>query len=1064
MRGRAHGFLTVGARKYGRGVRFGVLGPLAVWTRDGRPVRVPEVKVRALLAGLLVEPGRAVSVDRLVEDLWGERRPRDPANSLQTKVSQLRRALEAAEPGGRALVVRQPPGYALRAGDDAVDAQRFGALAARGMAATAPAARAALLAEAVALWRGPVLADFADEPFAVALHQRLEQERLVVVEEWARARLALGEHAALAAELGEWVARHPLHEGLRGVHMQALHRAGRQADALASYAELRTVLADELGLDPSPELAALRQEILVRRIAVIAPPRSNLPAPLHPLVGRADAVRAVGTAIGAARLVTLTGPGGVGKTSLALAAARAEADEAWFVEFSGLAPSTSDDERVVAVVAAALGVREEAGPGAAAARLGQALAARRMLLVLDNCEQVVGPVARIAAGLLRAAPQLRIVATSREPLGVAGEVVWSVPALEVPGAATLRAPDVLAVAERFSAVQLFVERARAAAPGFALDAGNARAVATICARLDGIPLALELAATKVRALGVHELLRRLDDRFRLLAAGRRDVPVRQRTLRAVIDWSWELLAPAEQAVLRRLAVPADGCSLEAAEALCAGDGVAAEEVLGIVTGLVERSLVVGQPGVEPRFRLLETVAAYGLQRLRESGELPARQVRHAEFLLGLARRAMPGLRGEEQRRWLERLDAETPNLRAALDGAVGRGDAAFALRLVDALAWYWFLRGRFGEAVAAFDAAAALPGAGLGAERAVVAAWRAGFGVLAGVGPPIDAAAAAAAASIADPAARDLAQWFLGYVLTTLGDMALAGPLTAAALAGSSARGDRWGIAAAANDSVTQSMARGDVEQARADGARGAALAAELGDRWSLLQSAFALGSMAEVAGEYVRATALFADGVQMAEELGLWPEVSYQLSWLGRVALLTGELQRARELHERAMQLAVEQGFKPGEAYAQTGLALGARREGELDEAQRHLQAVLAWHRSAGFEAASSLIIAELGFVAELRGDPVAAAALQEEGLALARRFGDPRAIALALEGLAGARALAGDDVAAARLLGAATRARAAVGSPLPPAERGDVDRITDAVRAALGEEGFAVEFARDP
>ncbi|MGI5132015.1 BTAD domain-containing putative transcriptional regulator [Pseudonocardia sp. CA-107938] len=1031
-------------------MRFGVLGPLAVWTGAGEPVTVPEAKVRALLAELLVDPGRVVPADRLARDLWGEQQPRDPANSLQTKVSQLRRALEAAESGGRALVVHQPPGYLLRTAPGAVDAQRFRELTAQAMATPDPAVRAALLEQATALWRGPALADFAGEPFAVAVAQRLEEERLVALEEWAQARLDLGEHAQLVGELADLVERHPLRERLRGLQMRALYRAGRQTDAVDTYADLRRRLADEQGLDPAPELAALQQAILDHALDGPPPARSHLPAAVTELVGREAAVAAVRARLAESRLVTLTGPGGVGKTSLALAAARGTGD-AWFVEFSGV-EAGAGEERVVAVLAAALGIREE--PGDPVDQLAAALAERRILLVLDNCEQVVAPVARVVARLLAAAPQARVLATSREPLAVQGEVLWNVPPLEIPGAEALRVAgaDVLT---RFSAVQLFVARAAAAAPGFVLDDGNARAVATICTRLDGIPLALELAATKVRALGVDELLRRLDDRFRLLAAGRRDAPLRQRTLRAMIDWSWELLGPVEQAVLRRLAVHVEGCSLAAAEELCAGDGVAPDDVLDALAALVDRSLVVAVPGGEPRYRLLESVAAYGLERLRDAGELADLRHRHVEHYLALAQRSLAGLRGADQRRWLERLDADTANLRAALDAAAPEA----ALRMVNALTWYWFLRGRLGEGARAL--AAALEGALPGDERSAATGWLAAFDLLSGSGSAIDETVLATVEAIGDDATRDGVAWFLGYVLTTLGDMPTAQRLTERALAGFRARDDRWGAAAAATDRITQRVSQGDMASAAADAEHCAREFALLGDRWGRLQATFAQGTLAEIAGDYATATRLFEGGVRMAEELGLLPEVSYQLSWLGRIALLDGDHPRSLQLHEQALRRAVEQGFKPGEVFAETGLALLARRTGRLDDAERHLRHVLSWHDRTGFDAASTLILAELGFVAELRGDAAAAEALHRDGLALARQAGDPRAIALALEGLAGAAALAGDHVRAARLLGAAARSRESVGSPLPAAERGDVDRITAVAVAELGEARFAAEFA---
>ncbi|HEX2316934.1 MAG TPA: BTAD domain-containing putative transcriptional regulator, partial [Thermomonospora sp.] len=427
-------------------MRFGVLGPLAVWTDDGEPVAVPGLKVRALLADLLVHEGRPVPADRLIDDLWGEDLPGNPAGSLSAKVSQLRRILEDAEPGARSLVPFRPAGYVLQVADDRVDAHRFRALTARARETADPAERAALLADALALWRGPALADFADEPFAGPAVTRLEELRLAALEEHAEIRLALGEHGVLAGELGDLVAAHPLRERLRAAHLKALYRAGRQTEALESYERLRTELADQLGLDPSPELAALHQAILTQDPSLDAPagsapvatsarPRSNLPVPPTGLVGRDGAVAEVVAALGEERLVTLTGPGGVGKTRLAIEAAgrlaAAHPDGVWMAELAAVDPAGGPE--VADVVTRILDVRDAPGEAVSpAGRLAEALRDRRLLLVLDNCEHVVAQAAELAEALLRAVPGLQLLATSREPLGVAGEVVWNVPPLEVP--------------------------------------------------------------------------------------------------------------------------------------------------------------------------------------------------------------------------------------------------------------------------------------------------------------------------------------------------------------------------------------------------------------------------------------------------------------------------------------------------------------------------------------------------------------------------------------------------------------------------------------------------------
>ncbi|MFI1937760.1 AfsR/SARP family transcriptional regulator [Streptomyces purpureus] len=694
-------------------MRFGVLGPLAVWTDDGGVAPVPERKVRGLLAELLIEPGRVVAADTLVEDLWSGRPPADPAGAVQTRVSRLRRALAAG--GGRDLVAHRPPGYALLVAPERVDAGRFAALTARARALPAPAARAALLTEALGLWRGPAYADFRDEPFVREAVARLEEHRLTAVEDLAEARLDLGEHAPLAADLAEPVARHPLRERLRASHMRALYGAGRPSEALDSFHTLRHALAADLGLDPAPELTALYEEMLRHdrpsvpvgdqpgsrlRVALggltapvpgsasgeatgvgpgsasgdvpalaarpavgdapglgpgtasgdvpgpafgglsapaaglasgdvpalgdvpamgsrpdggdvpgFAPgpapgdlpahgdvparaPRptggdatppgpagGNLPAPATPLIGRDAAVAEVTALLGEARLVTLTGAGGVGKTRLGLeTAARAARgdfpDGTWIVELAGRGRAEEPGlectvAEIAEVVASALGLRDD-GPAThePAGRLLAALRGRRLLLLLDNCEHVVEPAARLVELLLREAPGVRVLATSQEPLGLAGERLSVVEPLD-----------------DASARRLFAARAAAAAPGFEVNDANGPAVAAICRRLDGIPLALELAATRIRVLGAEQLAARLDDRFRLLTAGRRDAPARQQTLRAVIDWSWELLTAAERIVLRRLAVHAEGCTLAAAEAVCAGDGVKPAEVLDLLARL-----------------------------------------------------------------------------------------------------------------------------------------------------------------------------------------------------------------------------------------------------------------------------------------------------------------------------------------------------------------------------------------------------------------------------------------------------------------------------------------------
>ncbi|MFC4535924.1 BTAD domain-containing putative transcriptional regulator [Sphaerisporangium dianthi] len=1177
-------------------MRFGVLGPVTVWTGDGALVTVPGLKVRALLAALLVDEGRPVSADRLVEHLWGDRPPGNPSGTLSAKVSQLRRALEDAEPGGRDLVVSPPPGYLLRAGAGEVDAHRFASLTAEAREAPDARARATLLSGALALWRGPAFAGFADEPFARATVARLEEQRLTALEDLAEARLALGMHAVVAGDLGDHVARHPLRERPRALHMLALYRDGRQAEALDSYDELRVHLAEELGLDPGPEVVALHRSILAQNPALGGPvqaeeeeqageagasgaparPRTNLPTAIAGIIGREDAVAEVRASLEHGRLVTLTGSGGVGKTRLAMevAAPLAEAypDGVWLAELGALdRPGASNVlESLTDLLMAVLDVRDVAGPREPAApieRLVRALRTRRMLLVLDNCEHVIDEVAELAAALLRAAPGLRVLATSREPLGLAGEVVWPVPPLDVPHPGQADP----ATLERFGAVKLFVDRAGAAARGFTLTSENADAVALLCRRLDGIPLALELAATRVRALGIRGLVAGLDDRFRLLATGHRGAPPRQQTLMAMIDWSWQLLTPAERTVLRRLAVHADGCTLEAAQAVCAGnhathrtvrtpsgdhathrtvrtpsgdhathrtvrtadgdhttretaraagggDGVPVEEVPELLARLVDRSLVVmtDRGDEAPRYRLLESVAAYCADRMDEAGELRQVSEWHRVYYTALAESAEPHLYGPGQGTWLRRLDAEAANLRAALDSALRDGDAGLALRLVNALTWYWFLRGRLDEArrslQAALDTAAGGPpplaagtaaggpspvtagtaaggppplaagtaaggsspvapdpgGAPFPAARARAVTWHTGVSFLLGDidgWPARHEAALRAYDGADDPLGRARAEWFLAFAEIDLGDVAATGESIGRSLAAFEAAGDEWGVAAALSLRAKHAHVRGDAAALERDGARSAALFRELGDRWGLLQATEWLGAHAGMTGDHERANRLHLEGLRIAADLGLWTDVSGRLSWLGWIAMQCGDHRAARVYCEEGLELATEQASPLGAVFAEMGLAFAARRQGDLDVAEAHLrnlaEAVDRQDTGPGRPLYAPSVLAELGYVAELRGDAATALARHSEAFAVALDLDTSGDVALALSGLAGACALAGRHGDAARLLGAAAAVREAAGIVLTPAEEGDTHRTIGAARAALGEDAFARLFA---
>jgi predicted ATPase/DNA-binding SARP family transcriptional activator len=761
-------------------MQIALLGPLAVRDHSGAPVEVGGRRVRTLLTVLALRAGQVVSSTHLIDRIWGGDPPEAALNALQALVSRLRRSLP---PG---LVESHPAGYRLAVEPDAVDVHRFERLIATATGADDPRRTAAALDEALSLWRGPPLAEATPAGFTAGEVARLDELRMAAVEDLAAAGLRLGDGRPVVAELEALVAGHPTRERAAGLLMRALAAAGRGGEALHAYERTRTALADLLGADPSPELAALHRRLLrgetgqpVRSAGgagqPVPPggdgsPRTNLRAGLTSFIGRDEDITRVGKLVTEYRLTTLTGPGGAGKTRLAIESARTLLglgqlpDGVWLVE---LAPLTDAAELPKAVLTV-LGLREQAmlaprriaspdkwarhldalgdhldappgaGPyqpaGAEAADLAQAgelvdrlvgaLSGKRLLVVLDNCEHLVDAAAALADRLLGECPQLRILATSRESLGITGETLWPVEPLALPpvGAGASQAAS-------YPAVRMLADRAAAARPGFAVGDGTVADVVRICRALDGLPLAIELAAARLRTMTAAQLADRLDRhvlnwrdedtdrpeydrigaRFRLLNAGSRTALPRHRTLQAVVDWSWALLSDAERRVLRRLAWFVGGAPLAAAEQVCAGDGVRPDQVLDLLTALIDKSLVAACGTGEPRYELLETIREYGLARLADAGEADLVRRRHAGYFLALARAAEPRLRTGDQLRWLRRLGEDHENLHAAVRGAIDAGDPATAVRLAAALGWYWWLGGHRREGVELAGEALAMP-------------------------------------------------------------------------------------------------------------------------------------------------------------------------------------------------------------------------------------------------------------------------------------------------------------------------------------------------------------------
>jgi len=658
-----------------------LLGELEVIDDEGRVVTVVGTKLRSLLAILAVHVGRVVPAEQLIDALWGDSPPAAVRNGLQGLVSKLRRALGSAD-----LVVMRGDGYALELTPDRVDIGRFEQRSADGRALAAAGALAGavdVLAEADAIWRGEPLSDFTYEDFASGTIARLSELRLAVAEERLQIEIQLGRHHRAIVELEELVAANPLREELRGLLMLALYRDGRQADALRIFQEGRQLLGEELGLEPGPELRRLESAILNHDPTLAAPEAAasaarpidklgaaGIPEALTPLVGRDAEVRELRALFADHRFITLVGPGGVGKTRLALAVGRTVAED---LRFGGdlveLAP-VGDPAGIPAAIAAALDLSDPT-------RLAELIGEQDRLIVLDNCEHVVTAAAEVAEHLLRRCPGLRLLATSREGLRVGGETIWPVPPL---------AED--------DAIRLFLTRARSAGAAIELTDDDDVVVADICARLDGLPLAIELAAARTRAFPITQIAARLSDRFRLLTGGSRTALPRQQTLRAVVDWSYELLFEGEQRTFERLSVFPGGCDLDAAERVCADDVIADADVADHLHALVDKSLVVAVPvGRQLRFTQLQTLAEYGRERLTERGDADRIGRAMAEYFAQLCSRSAAAFTGDEQRSWLTAMDREHDNLRAALDWAVAHDDAETALMIAGGAAWPHWLTG-----------------------------------------------------------------------------------------------------------------------------------------------------------------------------------------------------------------------------------------------------------------------------------------------------------------------------------------------------------------------------------
>jgi predicted ATPase/DNA-binding SARP family transcriptional activator len=1024
-------------------LRIGLLGPLQVRDTSGRLVSVGGRQLRVLFILLALSAGRVVPAGSLAAQIWPDDPPGNPGNALQSLVSRLRAELRLA--GYGSVIESHPAGYRLAVPPEAVDTTTFEALATQGRRALADGdARTAarILRDALLGWRGQALADAAGCEFAEVAAARLNELRSSVLADRIEADLALGEGASLVGELRALLAADPLAERPRALLMRALYAAGRQAEALAAYAEARELLADQLGLDPSAQLEQVYLRILRREegpgavtpVQVRTPDRPNgperavLPAPgalspprtqspLTSFVGRDEDVTRVLKNLDSARLVTLTGPGGVGKTRLATEACGRLETPACFVP---LAPVT-DPAEVAYAVLDALGIREPviarwaAEPGTGPLdRLTGALADRDEVMVLDNCEHVIEAAATLAGRVLAACPRIRIVATSRQPLRIDGEVLRPVLPLPVPPVPPVPpvAPGSLVQVASYGSARLLRDRAAAVRPDFELDEGNAEAVARICRSLDGMPLAIELAAVWLRMLTPGQLAERLDDRFALLTSGSRTALPRHQTLRAVVDWSWELLSEPEQMLARRLALFPGGATLTVAEQVCADDLLPAAQVLPALSGLVDKSIIMADRGHDEagsRYRMLETVRAYGLERLTGAGEEAAARAANTAYYLNLAETADPELRAADQRRWLNELTAEQDNLQAALRWALASQDADTALRFVRALGWYWMLRGQPGEPEAlAREALALEPREHTKriAEARIVCALTA-----AGANWEMDAVIPVLTKALADLA--ELSEDGMStHPLATMGAPMLAlydrDPERALATFDSYAKSpDPWVRAAVPLLRGTFGSMLGRLELAESDCQESLAAFRALGEAWGAAAVLVQLAELAQLRADYPAAIAALEGAIAQSKVLGEWGDLSHVTGKLAAIRLRMGDLAGARAHLAQAEREVAERGAAQSDAAVWLGLVRAELhgREGDTAAAARQCEKVLTWlegKQSGWWNGLRAAIATRLALTVLATGDEVRCRTLLAEALRDAAEWVERPTLAAVIEAIA--------------------------------------------------------------
>lgn len=1020
-------------------MEFRILGPFEI-LHGGRQVALAGAKQRGLVAILALNAGRVVPAERLLNDLWGDEAP--GKNALQARVSQVRKALEAE--GARRVLIGRGPGYVLTVDESGVDAARFETLAAEGHVLLELGDHDAAvdhLSRALALWRGPALADFADRHWARGDIERLEEMRRVATMERIEAELRRGRHDEAIPQLEKLVAEEPLDERFRAQLIRALYRAGRDADALRAFHDARVSA-------PPPEHRSVRSR------------RSNLPITTTGFFGRDRDLERVPGLLATNRILTLTGPKGVGRTRLAVEAARRMSstvpDGCFFVDLGRI----TDPKTIPDAVAIALGVNEggsilghrtigQPEPAGIARRVISYLASRDLVLILDDCGHMVEQTAEFIGAILYSSPHTKIIATSGAPLQVASEVLWPLSPLSLPAKGQRPSCEELL---RYGAVRLFDERARRADPEWELDDSSVPDVAQICIGLDGLPLAVELVAAHVGSMPLVDIANRVADRLAPLGDGADGIARRERILGAAIEWSWRLLSDEERSFLSRAAAFPGGFTIEAASPVCAPDG----DAPSIIERLVARSLLVaeGHPS-GTRYEMLGTIREHAAERLAGSDDETDATQRHVAYFVRLAEAGDARLRGRDQELWLELMDAEFENFKVALDRAERFEDLRPALRLAGALGRFWWIRGYTSEARTRL-------GALLHDRRDQPTALR-GKCLLARSYPGMD-----------EPGDLRLIEWCKeaeaiyqvladrvgqahARILRRLNEFApkeiAADVEIGRAVDMLRAEGDDWGVAFGLLVRAALRAAAGAVDEAEPDGWESLSLFTQTGDLRSAAEVLRLLGLVAERSGHLEQALKLTEEALTLAEGFSAREDLAELYARRGHLVAQLGDPPRGLEDLERAVALAREISFDAAIAFARNRAGMAARRSEDLDLAAGFHSEARGIYERRGDAAGAALAVTSLAFIAEMKGEADTARKLGSRALELARATRDPVSVAHALEALAGAAAAAGDAERAGILLGAAGGLRVRPTAARTEQERLDVDRIESIARAASPE-----------